>query len=75
METTDTLQQGKWEAASEDSQRQQQINKKGSPVVNDFLVASRRGFTAQVLEALKEGGSAAANTTDRVSKMGRESNI
>lgn len=43
-----------------------QAKKIASPIVSDFLIASRRGFTEQVLQALKEGGSAKASTTDKV---------
>ena len=45
-----------------------QAKKLSSPVVSDFLIAARRGFTEQVLQALKEGGSAKASTTDKVSR-------
>ena len=45
---------------------QQQAKKLSSPVVSDFLIAARRGFTEQVLQALKEGGSAKASTADKV---------
>ncbi len=45
---------------------QMQAKKLSSPVVSDFLIAARRGFMEQVLQALKEGGSAKASTTDKV---------
>lgn len=48
---------------------QQQAQKISSPLLSDFLVASRRGFTSQVLQTLKEGGAAKANTTDKVCKQ------
>jgi glycerol-3-phosphate responsive antiterminator len=45
---------------------QQQARKISSPVVSDFLIAARRGFTDQVIQAIKEGGSARASSTDKV---------
>ena len=45
---------------------QKEAKKISSPALNDFLIASRRGFKDQVLEALKEGGSAKACSTDKV---------
>ncbi len=49
---------------------QRQARKAASPVVNDFLIAARRGFTAQVLLALKEGGAAKVNSVDKVGNGG-----
>ena len=37
-----------------------------SPVICNFLVAARRGFTSQVIQGLKEGGAEHANTVDKV---------
>ena len=45
---------------------QQQAKKAESPVVSEFLVAARKGFTQHVLQSLTEGGSAQAATTDKV---------
>lgn len=45
---------------------QKEAKKISSPVMSDFLIAARRGFTEQVLQALKEGGSAKACSTDKV---------
>lgn len=43
-----------------------EANKHASPVVSGFLVAARRGFTTQVVQAIKEGGSHQANVVDKV---------
>ena len=45
---------------------QKEARKVASPVVSDFLIAARRGFTEQVLLGLKEGGSAKALSQDKV---------
>lgn len=45
---------------------QQQAKKAVSPVVSEFLVAARKGFTQHVLQTLTEGGSAKAAVVDKV---------
>lgn len=45
---------------------QKQAKQMSSPVLNDFLIAARRGFTTQILQALKEGGAAKAGVADKV---------
>ena len=45
---------------------QKEAKKHASPVVSSFLTAARRGFTGQVIQALKEGGSEQAKTVDKV---------
>ena len=45
---------------------QKEAKKISSPVMSDFLIAARRGFTEQVLQGLKEGGSGKALSTDKV---------
>lgn len=45
---------------------QQQAKKAESPVINEFLVAARKGFTQHVVQLLTEGGSAKAATVDKV---------
>lgn len=47
---------------------QRQAQKISSPIMSDFLIAARRGFTDQILQALKEGGSAKANLSDKVGR-------
>ena len=51
---------------SEDLHRQ--AKKADSPVVNEILIAARKGFTQNVLEVLKrkEGGAEHATVTDKV---------
>lgn len=51
---------------SEDLHRQ--AKKADSPVVNEILIAARKGFTRHVLEVLgrKEGGAGYATVTDKV---------
>lgn len=46
---------------------QNQAKKISSPIMNDFLIAARRGFKEQVLQALKEGGS--SNVASNVDKV------
>ena len=48
---------------------QKQAKKISSPVISDFLIAARRGFTGQVLQGLKEGGSGKASSTDKVASQ------
>ncbi len=45
---------------------QKEAKKHGSPVISGYLVAARRGFTTQVIQAIKEGGSQQANVVDKV---------
>lgn len=45
---------------------QQQAKKAVSPVISEFLVAARKGFTQHVLQTLTEGGSAKAAIVDKV---------
>lgn len=45
---------------------QQQAKKAVSPVISEFLVAARKGFTQHVLQTLTEGGSAKAAVVDKV---------
>lgn len=45
---------------------QQQAKKAESPVISEFLVAARKGFTQHVLQTLTEGGSAKAAVVDKV---------
>lgn len=48
---------------------QKQAKKISSPLVSDFLIAARRGFTGQVLQCLKEGGSGKSSSTDKVTSQ------
>ena len=50
---------------------QQQAKKAESPVINEFLVAARKGFTQHVVQSLTEGGSAKAATVDKVTSLAR----
>ena len=45
---------------------QQQAKKAESPIVSEFLVAARKGFTQHVIQSLTEGGSAKAAVIDKV---------
>lgn len=45
---------------------QQQARKVESPVISEFLVAARKGFTQHVIQSLVEGGSAKAAVIDKV---------
>lgn len=54
---------------------QKEAKKISSPVLSDLLIAARRGFTEQVLQTLKEGGSAKACSTDKVGFAARVCNI
>ena len=46
----------------------EQANKIGSPVLNELLIAARKGLTQQVVTGLSKGGGAQpAATLDRVS--------
>lgn len=47
-----------------------EAKKHESPVVSGFLAAARRGFTSQVVQAIKEGGSEQANMLDKVKWSG-----
>jgi len=48
---------------------QKEAKRHASPVASSFLTAARRGFTSQVIQALKEGGSEQANVVDKVRNM------
>ena len=50
---------------------QQQARKTESPVVSEFLVAARKGFTQHVIQSLRaEGGSGKAAVIDKVGLYG-----
>ncbi len=51
---------------SEELQQQAKKAVPVSPVISEFLVAARKGFTQHVLQTLTEGGSAKAAVVDKV---------